>query len=117
MKFFYFSVIGALLIGFSACNKANGSFDSEIGTIPANDIQIRDNQFYPATDSVAIGAYIRFINTTTTSHLMISDDTVTVKTPVIAPDSNYTFKINTIGTFRYHCAQHPSVKGVIVMRP
>lgn len=117
MKLYYFLIlfiIGGLIV---SCSKTNGVYDTMNGEVPANDIQIRDDQFFPGIDSVALGASIRFVNITGVSHTMISDDTVSVNTPLILPASTYTFKINTLGTFRYHCIEHPSISGIIVMRP
>ena len=114
-------ILSLILVFFAAlffsCSKTSGTYDTTNGTVPAYDIQIRDNQFSPGIDSVALGASIRFVNVTGASHTLISDDTVSVRTPSILPASTYTFKINNIGIFRYHCIEHPAITGIIIMRP
>ena len=117
MKFFYFLLVCLATGIIASCSKSNGVYDTKNGVVPADDIQIRDDQFFPGIDSVALGASIRFVNITGVSHTLISDDSVSVNTPTILPASTYTFKINTTGTFRYHCIEHPAISGVIVMRP
>ncbi len=117
MKFFYF-LFSFIAIGIIAgCSKTNGVYDTTNGVVPADDIQIRDDQFYPAIDSVALGASIRFVNVTGVSHTLISDDNVSINTPAILPASTHTIKINAVGTFRYHCIEHPAISGIIIMRP
>ena len=117
MKIFYAVVLTSFTFFLFSCDKAaNGSFDVKAGNIPADNIQIWDNQFFPSIDSVALGASVCFVNTTNSAHTLISDDVFSVKTPTIFPDSIYTFKIKTIGTYRYHCIEHPSISGVIIMR-
>ena len=117
MKFFYFLLLCFAVGIFASCSKTNGVYDTTNGVVPADDIQIRDDQFFPGIDSVALGASIRFVNVTGVSHTLISDDTVSINTPAILPASTYTFKINATGTFRYHCIEHPAISGVIIMRP
>ena len=117
MRIIFFLILVFSAVVFFSCSKTSGTYDTTNGTVPAYDIQIRDNQFFPIVDSIAFGAYVRFVNVTGATHTLISDDTLSVKTPPILPASTYTFKINKLGTFRYHCKEHPAVSGTIIMRP
>lgn len=112
-------LFGSLLsiISLISCNKKNEPFTPVAGSIPAEIIQIRDSSFYPEIDTIALGAHIAFNNITTTTHRIISADSSTILTPDIAPGSKYTFYVADTGAIYYHCVQHPSVEGMIYIRP
>ena len=110
-----------LLTCLYACNKENNNFEPAGGLLPTNYITVKDNSFSPATLTVANGSSITFLNSTTTGHSIMSDDSVTIPSVLIAPDSSYFFKPDTATTspvpiyIRYHCIEHPSARGTIIL--
>lgn len=115
MRNFLFA--GMVVAGLLSCDKQNSSFTPQGGGIPTNYISILDSSFSPSNITLAVGSSITFVNSSTISHTIISDDTVTIKTPVIVPGSSFFYKKDTVGTFNYHCIEHPGVRGSITLRP
>jgi plastocyanin len=115
---YLFSIV--LIIGFYACNKNTG-FEQAGGLLPTNYIVIKDSTFSPVTLTVANGSSITFLNQTTVAHTIMSDDTTTLRAALIRPDSSFYFKPDTATSIPvpiyipYHCIEHPSSRGVIVL--
>jgi plastocyanin len=70
-------------------------------------------KFQPATVTISPGSKVRFSNTGGTAH------TATRKggfdTGRIKPGSSATVRFNRKGSFAYHCAIHPFMKGRVVV--
>jgi len=117
MKSVLFSGIIISAVLFAGCYKKNDPFNPISGTIPADVIQIRDSSFYPEIDTIAFGARVAFNNITAVTHRIISADSSSIVTPDIAPGSNYSFTPSDTGEIYFHCVQHPTVQGVLYIRP
>ena len=117
MKSVLFSGIIISAVILAGCYKKNDPFNPVSGTIPADVIQIRDSSFYPEIDTIALGARVAFNNITSVTHRIISSDSSTIVTPDIAPGSNYSFTPGVTGEIYFHCVQHPTVQGVLYIRP
>lgn len=121
-KILFLLLTGAVLLGIYACNK-NTNFNPQGGQLPTHYIQILDSSFSPATMTQANGANFTFLNGTHNSHTIVSDDTFTIKAKLIAPDSFYFFKPDTATAtpqpiyIPYHCVEHPTARGVIILNP
>lgn len=117
MKSVLFSgiIMGALLL--AGCYKKKDPFNPVPGNLPADVIQIRDSSFFPEMDTFALGARIAFNNITSVTHRIISIDSSSIVTPDIAPGSNYSFYPSDTGEIYFHCVQHPSVQGMMYIRP
>jgi len=116
-----FCLLALLLAGFYACEKDNEGFNTPGGLLPTKYINIKDSGFSPATITVANGNSFTFLNGTGTTHTLVSDDSTTLISIPIAPDSSYFFKPDTTTTLPvdiyipYHCVQHPSARGTIIL--
>ena len=117
MKSVLFSGIIIAVVILAGCYKKNEPFNPVSGTIPADVIQIRDSSFYPEIDTIALGARVAFNNITSVTHRIISSDSSTIVTPDIAPGSIYSFTPGDTGEIYFHCVQHPTVQGVLYIRP
>jgi plastocyanin len=106
-----------LFLFFTSCSKSNSDFNPQGGLLPAKYIYILDSTFYPPTLTVSIGSAINFVNSSSILHTIISDDSITIKTPGIAPATSFYFKKDTIGSFPYHCVNHPTVRGTVIFIP
>ncbi len=100
-----------------SCGKQNSSFNPIGGTLPTKYITILDSTFSPVSITAAVGSSFTFLNSSTSAHTIISDDTVTFITPSMLPGTSFFFKKDTIGTISYHCKEHPSARGIIILRP
>ena len=112
------TVICSLLI-LQSCNNDDSFFSSKGGLLPTEYIYIQDGLFSQTfqNNTVALGTAVTFINTTSINHTIISDDNFTIQTPTIFPNKSFYFKKDTVGTFEYHCVEHPTVRGTITYRP
>lgn len=70
-------------------------------------------KFQPATVTVPRGSKVRFSNTSGTAHTATRKGSFT--TGRIKPGSAATVQFNGRGTFAYHCAIHPFMKGKVVV--
>lgn len=115
-------LLAAMLTGFYACNK-NANFNPQGGQLPTHYIQIKDSSFTPSSITEANGSSFTFLNQSTIPHTIMSDDTFTLKSVLILPDSFYFFKPDTATIvptqiyIPYHCIEHPSARGVIILNP
>ncbi len=106
-----------VLFIFSSCEKTHHSYTSAGGQLPGHNIVIKDSSFFPASLTVVAGSTISFLNQTGSPHTIMSDDSIAIKPIVIAPGSYYTFKSAYSGIVPFHCADHPSARGVLIISP
>ena len=113
-----FALLCSLLI-IQSCNNDDSFFSSKGGLLPTEYIYVQNGLFSQSfqNNTVALGTAITFVNTTSTSHTIVSNDNFTIQTPTIFPSKSFYFKKDTVGTFGYHCVEHPSVRGTITYRP
>ena len=117
----YYYLCLVLITGIYSCHKKDNIFEPQGGLLPTHYVSIKDGSFSPASLTVANGSSITFLNGTTASHTLISDDSTTLHSILIAPDSSYFFKPDTATTIPvliyipYHCIEHPTVRGTIIL--
>ncbi|HPH84785.1 MAG TPA: hypothetical protein PLC48_04970 [Ferruginibacter sp.] len=121
-KRFIYYLLAVASIGFYACNKDNANFTPVGGELPTHYITIQDSGFDPATLTIANGGSVTFLNSTTVDHTLLSDDSVVIRSAAIVPGSFFFVKPDTsLGLLpveiNYHCVQHPSARGTIILTP
>ncbi|MBF6055432.1 hypothetical protein AF335_08655 [Streptomyces eurocidicus] len=79
------------------------------------DVMIKDFAFDPSSVTVHPGDTVRWINKGGTDHTSTSD-TGLWDSLRIAPGESFRRTFGTAGTFPYHCAIHPSMKGTVTVR-
>lgn len=84
-------------------------------TIPAGAEFLGDRAYNPPELDVAVGTRVTWTNTDSTSHTSTSD-TPGWDSGIVARNGTFSFAFQTPGTFRYHCAIHPSMTGSVVVR-
>jgi plastocyanin len=101
-----------------SCSKVD-SFPDAGGTLPSNYITIQANgSFSPFTLRVASGSTITFVNNDSKPHNILSSDSVSIVTNIIAPKSFYIFKNDAlIGVFPYKCILDSTIRGTIIISP
>ncbi len=118
MRKFHPFVLGLFLVFIIiSCEKAHISYNAVGGQLPGHNIVIKDSSFFPASLTVVAGSTINFLNQTSNPHTIMSDDSIAIKPVVIAPGSYYTFKPGYFGLVPFHCENHPSARGVLIISP
>lgn len=77
-----------------------------------NEVSIVDFSYDPATLTVEKGTTVTWTNKDTVPHTVTSD---TFTSASLNPGQTYSFTFDTEGTFDYHCAFHPNMKGKVVV--
>ena len=113
---------GLLFAGIYSCSKDNVDYGAQGGLLPTHYINILDSSFSPVLLTVAAGSSITFLNKTTISHTIVSADSSTIVSPAIAPGLSYYVKPDTLAgsspvVIYYHCKEHPTVTGTIILNP
>ncbi|HZQ37563.1 MAG TPA: cupredoxin family copper-binding protein [Dehalococcoidia bacterium] len=70
--------------------------------------------FTPATLHVPVGGSVVWTNNDAVTHT-VTPDAGGIDAHELAPGAGFTQTFNTAGTFSYHCAIHPFMKGSIVV--
>ncbi|MDN3655364.1 cupredoxin domain-containing protein [Ferruginibacter paludis] len=109
-----------LLTGHS-CSKSNGNSGYNSSPAPsasADEIQIYNMKFSPATLTVKKGTTVKWKNEDSYAHTATSNDNTTFDTGNIAGGATATYTTTTAGTFDYHCTIHGlSMAGTLVVNP
>jgi len=71
--------------------------------------------FSPNPTTVAVGTTVTWMNNDTSTHDATADNGA-FATPSIAPGSSASVKLQTAGTFTYHCTIHPGMVGTITVQ-
>jgi plastocyanin len=77
----------------------------------AKNVAIKDNFFSPAMVQIYKGDSVKWTNQGARTHTTTSDTGLWNKT--LSPGATFTRTFNRLGTFRYHCNIHPSMKGAV----
>jgi amicyanin len=64
---------------------------------------------------VKVGDTVTWTNNDSAPHTVTADDGKTFASPTLSQGGTFSFTFTTPGTFAYHCAVHPSMKGVVVV--
>jgi plastocyanin len=112
------AIILIILISFGACTK-NIYYPEQGGNLPSNYIIIEPGgSFSPLLLKVVSGSSITFVNNDTKPHNIISNDSISIITNVIAPKSFYIFKNDSlVGVFPYKCLLDAGIRGTIIINP
>lgn len=78
-------------------------------------INIQNFQFDSASFTVKKGTTIVWNNSDSMPHTVTSDEGSELASPSIEHGGTYPHTFNSVGTFTYHCAIHPSMKGTVVV--
>jgi plastocyanin len=78
-------------------------------------IAISKNGFTPKTTTLAFGSKVTWRNDDTADHQVVANDG-SFASPVLAHAKAFTFTFTRAGTFQYHDALHPSLKGTVTIK-
>lgn len=77
-------------------------------------VTIRDFSFSPSTLTIKKGDTIVWTNKDSAPHTVTWDVAGQQSSGTLKSGETFSFTFNSAGTFSYHCAFHPSMKGKIV---
>jgi plastocyanin len=88
-----------------------------VGAAPAapastTTVQIKRSSFVPATVTIKTGDTVRWVNSDTQNHQVVSNNGSFVS-PILGPGRVYSHRFNAAGTYRYHDGLNAAVRGVV----
>lgn len=100
----------------TSVNEPSSNNTSSTPTATSN-ISIKDFAFSPVSITVKKGTTVTWTNNDSASHKIASDsgDSVSFGSDNLSNGQAFSFKFDQAGTFAYHCATHPSMKGTITV--
>jgi plastocyanin len=101
----------ALLIATAVCALAGAGF-SVAALTALKTVNIRSTGFVPKTVTVAGGDTVRWKNVDTVNHQVVANSGA-FASGQIAPGKTYAKRLDTPGTYPYHDALHPVLKGTV----
>jgi plastocyanin len=75
-------------------------------------VQIKRSSFVPQTVTIKTGDAVRWVNTDTQNHQVVSNNGSFVS-PILGPGKVYSHRFNAAGTYRYHDGLNSAVRGVV----
>ena len=84
-------------------------------TIPVGASTLGNRAYVPDELNIAPGTTVTWMNADSTTHTSTSD-AAGWNSGNIAPGGQFSFAFQTAGTFQYHCAIHPGMVGIVVVR-
>jgi plastocyanin len=118
------NLLGPVMLLFAtitlfACTKITEDVTAAGGNLPTHYIVIEANgSFTPALLRVASGSSITFVNNDKKPHNIMSNDSISIRTNVIAPNGFFKFKNDTlVGIFPYKCLVDSNIRGTIIITP
>jgi plastocyanin len=117
---FVISIMGlALLLTACSSNPTNSSGNNGggVGGGSGNTVSISGFKYAPGSLTVKAGTTVIWTNKDASTHTVTSDNGAFTSSGNLATNDTYSFIFTTAGSFPYHCAIHPSMKGTIVVTP
>ena len=81
----------------------------------ANEVWISDGKIYPEKLVVPIGTTVTWTNKDTKAHTVTSD--ANIFDGALPPGGSFSYTFTEHTNYRYRCATHPRMKGVIFVEP
>jgi len=100
------AVFGCLALGLRAATANDAA---------APQIHIQNFRFDPPTLEVPAGTTITWVNQDEDVHTVTSSQGL-FTSPGLDSDQQFSYRFEKQGTYEYHCAVHPQMKGTVVVR-
>jgi len=84
---------------------------------PKNAVDISGFAFKPASITIKAGVTLTWTNKDGATHTVTSDNGAFTSSGDLATGETYQFTFMTAGTYPYHCAIHPAMKGTVTVTP
>jgi plastocyanin len=96
-----FVAVAALVVGATPATPASTAT-----------VQIKRSSFAPVTASIKTGDTVKWVNSDTQNHQVVSNNGSFVS-PILGPGKSYSHRFNASGTYRYHDGLNAAVKGTV----
>jgi plastocyanin len=101
-------------VGLAGCSLYGGGPGG--GPVLMSDVEIRSMSFQPANVQVTAGTTVTWTNNDGVNHTVASDTGV-FDSGTMPDGDTYSYTFDTVGSFPYHCAIHPGMRGSVVVTP
>ena len=101
----------ALLVSAAVCVLGFGGFAFAAG-LATKTVNIRSTGFTPKTVTVVGGDTVRWKNLDTVNHQVVANNGA-FASPIVRPNGTYLRRMDTPGTYPYHDALKPTLKGTV----
>jgi len=95
-----------------SCSKDNSN--TITNPVTADTIYIDGSAYSPYDHTVGVGSKVIWINNDAMAHTVTSNDGI-FSSGNINQGNSFSYVFNSIGTYNYHCADHPSMQGKITV--
>lgn len=96
--------------------KNSGNSNGGSTATATNSVTIQGFAFSPADVTVKKGTTVTWTNQDSATHTVTETDGMTgPDSGDLANGKSYSFTYDTVGTFKYHCAIHPSMTGTVTV--
>src|SRR5919202_6928616 len=95
--------VAALLVGAAPATPASTATKT---------VQIKRSAFSPSTVTIKTGDTVKWTNTDTHNHQVVSNNGSFVS-PILGPGKSYAHRFTAAGTYRYHDGLNSAVRGVV----
>ena len=79
-------------------------------------VRIEDFAFSPANIVVDAGTTVTWTNYDSAAHTVTSDDGGVLDSPLLGKNRTFSHTFDQAGTYAYHCAPHPNMRGLVTVR-
>ena len=111
-RFFCFLVVASAVLAAATC-KPGDPFEVRPGTVF---VSVRDTFFTPDTIHVGRTLPVRWTNDGALYHSVVADSGA-FSSGLLRPNALFEVRFDSAGTFTYHCSQHPTMVGTVVVDP
>ena len=80
-------------------------------------VSISGFAFHPPTVTIRVGDRVTWTNDDTTAHSATATGVLTFNSEDLDPGASFTAPFPTAGSYEYICAIHPTMVGLVVVRP
>jgi plastocyanin len=98
-----FVAVAALVVGAAPATSSSTA---------TRTVQIKRSAFQPGTLTIKTGDTVKWVNSDTRNHQVVSNNGSFVS-PILGAGKSYTHTFNAAGTYRYHDGLNASIKGTI----
>jgi len=102
--------------GSSSSQPPASSTDNPAGdSATSQSVAISSFAFDPATLTVKKGTTVTWTNKDSTAHTVTADSGTGPSSGHLSQGQTYSYKFDTVGTFKYHCAIHTDMTGTVTV--
>lgn len=77
-------------------------------------VTISNFAYSPSPVTITAGQSVRFVNTDDVGHTVTADDG-SFDSKMLDKGKSWTYKFDKAGTYKYYCAVHPSMHGIVTV--